>query len=59
MKLGDGVALLGLFQPEWMGVRTDLLLAEATEWLSLVDVPKVAWSDLDGRVKPRIETAES
>ena len=59
VKLRDGVELLGLFQPEWMGVRTDLLLAEATEWLSLVDVPKVAWSELDGRVKPRIEMTES
>lgn len=54
VKLRDGVELLGLFQPEWMGVRTDLLLADAREWLSYVDVPNVAWSELDRREKPRI-----
>ena len=54
VKLQDGVELLALFQPEWMGVRTDLLLADTTEWLSYVDVPKVAWSELDRRAKPSI-----
>ena len=39
VKLRDGVELFALFQPEWMGVRTDLLLADATEWLSYMDVP--------------------
>ena len=57
VKLRDGVELLGLFQPEWMGVRTDLLLADAREWLSYVDVPNVAWTELDRREKPRIVTA--
>lgn len=54
VKLRDGVEMLGLFQPEWMGVRTDLLLADTSEWLSFVEVPTVAWSELDGRGKPRI-----
>ncbi len=57
VKLRDGVELLELFQPEWMGVRTDLLHSDATEWLSFVDVPNVAWAELDGREKPRIVTA--
>ena len=30
VKLRDGVELLELFQPEWIGVRTDLLLTDAT-----------------------------
>ena len=59
VKLRDGVELLELFQPVWMGVRTDLLLAEATEWLSYVEAPTVAWSELDGRAKPRIVTADA
>ncbi len=57
VKLRDGVELLGLFQTEWMGVRTDLLLADAKEWLPYVEAPTVAWSELDGRAKPRIVTA--
>ena len=59
VKLRDGVELLELFQPVWMGVRTDLLLADATEWLSYVEAPTVAWSKLDGRAKPRIVTADA
>ena len=39
VKLRDGVELLELFQPEWMGVRTDLLLTDAKEWLSFVEAP--------------------
>ena len=54
VKLRDGVELLGLFQPEWMGVRTDLMLADAKGWLSLVEVTSVEWTALDGRVRPRI-----
>ena len=54
VKLRDGVELLGLFQPEWMGVRTDLLLTDTTEWLSLVEAPAVAWDELDRRAKPSI-----
>ena len=36
VKLRDGVELLELFQPVWMGVRTDLLLAEATDGVAVV-----------------------
>jgi predicted metal-dependent hydrolase len=57
-KLRDGVELLGLFQPEWMGVRTDMLLIDATKWLSYVDVPTVDWSQLDGQEKPCIVTVD-
>lgn len=59
IKLRDGVELLELFQPEWMGVRTDLLRADAAEWLSYVKAPTVAWTELDGRARPRILTAPS
>ena len=54
VKLRDGVELLELFQPEWMGVRTDLLLTDAKEWLSFVEAPAVAWAELDRRAKPPI-----
>ena len=57
VKLRDGVELVELFQPEWMGVMTDKLLADATEWLSYVEAPTVAWSELDGLARPRILTA--
>lgn len=58
VKLRDGVELLELFQPEWMGVRTDLLRADATEWLSYVEAQTVQWSELDCRAKPSIVTAD-
>ena len=56
VKLRDGVELLGLFQPEWMGLRTDLLRSDAEKWLSYMDVSTVDWSELDGRARPRIVT---
>ncbi len=56
IKLRDGVELLALFQPHWMGVRTDRLRADATEWLSLIEGPGVDWSALDDRAKPCIAT---
>ena len=59
VKLRDGVELLELFQPVWMGVKTEKLLADAMEWLSYVEAPTVAWSELDGRAKPRIVTADA
>ena len=59
VKLRDGVELLELFQPEWMGVNTEKLRTDAEEWLSNVEAPTVAWSELDGRAKPRIATADA
>ena len=58
VKLRDGVELLALFQPEWMGIRTDKLCSDAEEWLSHVEAPNVAWTVLDGRARPRIVTTD-
>ena len=59
IKLRDGVELLELFRPEWMGVSTNALRSDAAEWLSYVEAPNVAWSELDRRTRPRILTAPS
>ena len=59
VKLRDGVELLALFQPKWMGVSTDRLLADANEWLSLVEAAPVQWSELDRRARPHILTTPS
>ena len=57
VKLDDGVRLLGLFQPAYMGVRTDRLLAEASEWLAWVNTKgPVDWSTLDTMPTPIIQT---
>ena len=59
VKLGDGVRLLQLFQPEYMGVRTDRLLEDASGWLARVDHRgTVSWKELDVLPKPTIGTAE-
>ena len=55
-KLRDGIELLELFQPEWMTLRTDLLLTDTAEWLSLLEPPDVAWPELHPRPKPHILT---
>ena len=56
IKLRDGIELLELFQPEWMTVRTDLLLTDAAEWLSFLEPPDVAWPELHHRPNPHILT---
>ena len=55
VKLADAVRLLGLFQPEFMGVRTDLLLEDTAAWLARVDVQKrLSWPELDSLARPAI-----
>ena len=58
-KLRDGIELLELFQPEWMHLRTDLLLTDAAQWLSFLEPPTPAWPDLHPRPKPHILTLRS
>lgn len=54
-KLADAVELLGLFQPAFMGVRTDQLLEDTQAWLERVDREgRVPWAELDLLPKPRI-----
>ncbi len=55
-KLRDAVELLELFQPEWMTVRTDLLLTDAAEWLSFLETPTPTSPKLHHRPKPHILT---
>ena len=58
-KLRDGVRLLKIFQPEWLGVRTNRLLADTSEWLSRIESTDLDWSELDSVPRPRIATIEA
>ena len=54
-KLADGVGLLHLFQPKFMGVATDRLLEDATGWLAQVrGEGAVDWQQLDARARPEV-----
>ena len=54
-KLSDGVRVLQLFQPEFMGLWTDRLLDDASRWLSLVEGrDPVDWPKLDALPRPLI-----
>lgn len=55
VKLSDGVRLLRLFQPSFMQVGTEGLLADASEWLARVEEPdRLDWPELDTMPRPAI-----
>ena len=55
VKLGDAVRLLPFFQPQFLRVRTDALLRDASTWLeSLGNTDHVDWTALDALSKPII-----
>ncbi len=59
VKLADSVRLLRLFPPEYMGVRTGLLLEDVDRWLARVDADgPVDWQGMDALARPIIRTAE-
>ena len=60
-KLSDGVRLLRLFQPSFLGVRTDALLGDGSEWLEKLRQRRagsVSWAELDAIPRPIIKTIE-
>jgi hypothetical protein len=59
VKLSDAVRLLRLFQPGCMGLRTDVLLRDTTEWLARLEVDSpVDWAALDALPTPTIREAD-
>ena len=59
VKLSDGVRLLRLFQPHFLGVRTYALLADASSWLARFDgADHVKWAELDTLPTPVIQMFE-
>ena len=54
VKLSDGIRQLKIFQPDWLGVRTDRLLADTIEWLPLFEAEVVDWAKLDGLPRPQV-----
>ena len=56
-KLFDGVRVLGLFQPHYLGLQTDALLKEASARLGMLEGP-VDWAELDNLPPPIIRTAD-
>ena len=59
VKLADGVRLLRLFQPYFLGVRTDMLLTDASTWLGRLDGPdRVDWTELEALPTPVIRMLE-
>jgi hypothetical protein len=57
VKLSDGVRLLRLFSPEYMGVRTGRLLEDSSGWLARVTgAGRLDWAELDLLGTPTIHT---
>ena len=60
VKLADGVRLLRLFPPVYMGVRADRLLDDASSWLSRVSsIGELDWTELDAVPRPTVELVGS
>ena len=60
VKLSDATRLLRLFHPGCMGLRTDLLLTDTTEWLARLEATSpVDWTALDALPKPTIQKVDS
>ena len=48
LKLAEGVRLLALFPPEFLGVRTDLMHHEATLWLERLGIGgPIDWAQVE------------
>ena len=59
VKLGDAVRLLPFFQPQFLRVRTDPLLHDASTWLeSLGGTDHIDWAALDALSKPIIRIVD-
>ena len=57
VKLSDGVRLLPLFSPVYMGVRTGHLLEDSSGWLARVTgTDPLDWAELDLLPTPTIHT---
>ena len=55
VKLGDGVRLLRVFSPDFMGVRVGRLRDDVLPWLSRVEgAGRVDWLGLDAMARPVI-----
>ncbi len=58
VKLADGVRLLRLFLPEYLGVRTESLLGDAAPWLRRLESDaRLDWSEVDSLPLPTILAA--
>ncbi len=58
-KLADGMRLLSLFQPSFLGVRTDLLHRDVSVWLTRVEGKgPIDWRGLDALPTPHIHVME-
>ena len=54
-KLGEGLRLLKVFTPSFLGLDTGALAVETDQWLQLVSRgPRLDWTVLDSEPKPRI-----
>lgn len=59
VKLSDGVRLLLLFPPDYMGLRVDRLLADSSSWLGRMNVTgNVEWPRVDKLRRPVIHVTE-
>ena len=59
VKLADAVRLLRLFQPNYLGLRTDLMLGETSIWLAKVgSARRLNWTELDAMPTPIIRMVE-
>lgn len=55
IKLSDGIRLLRVFSPEFLGLAVEQLCDESSPWLERVEKPeRVNWNELDVLPTPRI-----
>ena len=58
-KMADGMRLLKLFQPVFLGMRTEKLLQDSSVWLSRLTVESdVDWAKLDLLPRPTISLVQ-
>ena len=54
-KLGEGLRLLKVFTPSFLGLDTGALAVETDRWLQMVSRgPRLDWTALDSEPRPRI-----
>ena len=59
VKLSDAVRLLSLFQPQFLGVRTDALFSDISDWVERVErTDRVDWAVLDALPKLIIQIVD-
>lgn len=59
-KLSEGLRLIKVFTPEFLGLDVEGLYSETSRWLGKVnEATPVSWRELDGLARPRIHYCDT